>query len=170
MEQTFCFGFEDANGKILEKKINNVIKTHKCNNQCDYASSHACNLRRHLKTHIGEQSNKCNQCDYASSHTDHLRTHLKTNTNVTLHPLRKKTFKNATWRKVKQLQSMWICILLGRQFEETFENAQWRKVQQMQPMWFCILSGRQFEDTFVALLNNRRPPEPGAGGNSDFVW
>ena len=26
-----------------------------------------------------------------------------------------------------------------RQFEETFENAQWRKVNQMQPMWLCHL-------------------------------
>ena len=35
-------------------------------------------LRRHLKTHIGEKSNKCNQCDYASSEARKLRTHFKT--------------------------------------------------------------------------------------------
>ena len=51
-------------------------KTNKCN-QCDFVSSQASNLRRHLKTHSGEKSNKCNQCDYASSYASHLRTHLK---------------------------------------------------------------------------------------------
>ena len=51
-----------------------VVK--KCN-QCDYASSQADDLRIHLKTHNGENSNKCNQCDYASSHAGYLRKHLK---------------------------------------------------------------------------------------------
>ena len=51
-----------------------VVK--KCN-QCDYASSQAGDLRIHLKTHNGENSNKCNQCDYASSHAGYLRKHLK---------------------------------------------------------------------------------------------
>ena len=31
-----------------------------------------------------------------------------------------------------------ICIILGKQFEDTFENTWWRKV-----WWFCILSGSQ---------------------------
>ena len=35
---------------------------HKCD-QADYTSYQASNLRRHLKTHSGEKSNKCNQCD-----------------------------------------------------------------------------------------------------------
>ena len=51
----------------------------KCNH-CEYAFSHAGNLRQHLKTHTGEKHNKCNQCDYASSKTSHLRKHLKTST------------------------------------------------------------------------------------------
>ena len=55
----------------MEKKRN------KCK-QCDYASSYAGHLRRHLKTHNGEKSNKCNQCDYAFSRVGNLRTHLKT--------------------------------------------------------------------------------------------
>ena len=53
------------------------MKSQKCN-QCDYASSDAGNLMRHLKTHSGEKLNKCNQCDYASSQTGNLRRHLKT--------------------------------------------------------------------------------------------
>ena len=52
-------------------------RSNKCN-QCEYASSQASNLRRHLKAHTGEKSNKCNQCDYASSVACHLRRHLKT--------------------------------------------------------------------------------------------
>ena len=52
-------------------------KSNKCN-QCDFASSYASHLRRHLKTHSGEKPNKCNQCDYASGYTSALRRHLKT--------------------------------------------------------------------------------------------
>ena len=43
---------------------------------------------------------------------------------------------------------MRLCLFFSRQFEEAFENAQWRKIKQMQPMWLCIPSGRRFEDTF----------------------
>ena len=46
-------------------------------NQCDYASSYASALRRHLKTHSEEKPKKCNQCDYATSQAGNLRTHLK---------------------------------------------------------------------------------------------
>ena len=41
------------------------------------ACSQAGHLRKHLKMHSGEKSNKCNQCDFASSHAGHLGTHLK---------------------------------------------------------------------------------------------
>ena len=47
----------------------------KCN-QCDYVSSEQGVLRRHLKTHCGEKSNKCNQCDFASPHRSSLRIHM----------------------------------------------------------------------------------------------
>ena len=52
------------------------------------------------------------------------------------------------WRKIKQMQPMWLCIFSCRPFEETFKNAQWRKVKQMQSMWLCIFSCRPFEETF----------------------
>ena len=96
--------------KIPKKTTDNVIKINKCY-QCDYASSHAGILRRHLKTHSGEKSNKCNQCNFASAQASDLRRHLK------IHG--EKSNK---------------CILSSRQFEETFENTQWRKVKQMQPV------------------------------------
>ena len=87
---------EDLNTKILslwelieidaqeKKKIHNAKNINKCRDmsykcdQCDYASSRAGDLRRHLKTHSGEKPYKCDQCDYASSQAGHLRTHLKT--------------------------------------------------------------------------------------------
>ena len=75
MEQTleyYDFGLKDAN---LE--IENV-------------SSQTDNLRKHLKTHIGEKSNKCSQCDFASSQAGNLRTHLK----------------KTQWRKISQMQPM----------------------------------------------------------------
>ena len=52
-------------------------KSNKCN-QCDYASTRAGHLKRHLKAHSGEKSNKCSQCDYASTQASNLRTHLNT--------------------------------------------------------------------------------------------
>ena len=63
--ENFDFVLDGANEKIPKKTTDNVIKSNKCN-QCDYASSQAGGLRRHLKRHSGEKSNKCNQCDYAS--------------------------------------------------------------------------------------------------------
>ena len=59
-------------------KTHSGEKSNKCN-QCDYASSQAGHLRRHLKRHIrGEKSNKCHQCDFASSQAGNLKRHLET--------------------------------------------------------------------------------------------
>ena len=38
------------------------------------------NLRKHLKIHSGEKSNKSKQCNYASSQASHLRRNLKNGT------------------------------------------------------------------------------------------
>ena len=56
-------------------KTHRKEKPNKCN-QCYFASIRAGDLRRHLKMHSGEKSNKCNQCDFASFMADSLRTHL----------------------------------------------------------------------------------------------
>ena len=42
-----------------------------------------------------------------------------------------------------EVQPMWLWIF----FTETFENAPWRKVEQMQPVWLCILWFKQLEGT-----------------------
>ena len=67
----------NATMQFEETFENPVGKIKKCN-QCDYASSEAGDLRRHLKTHSGEKSNKCNQCDFASSQAGDLKRHLRT--------------------------------------------------------------------------------------------
>ena len=79
MEQMeiYDLGLKDAKGKILKKTTDDVNISKKCS-QCEYASSVASNLRKHLKMHSGEKSNTCNECDFASSQAGHLRTHLKT--------------------------------------------------------------------------------------------
>ena len=78
MEQMeiYDLGLKDAKGKILKKTTDDVNISKKCS-QCEYASSVASNLRKHLKMHSGEKSNICNECDFASSRADHLRQHLK---------------------------------------------------------------------------------------------
>jgi KRAB domain-containing zinc finger protein len=57
-------------------KAHSGEKSNKCN-RCDYASSQAGDLMRHLETHSGEKSNKFNHCDFASSQAGQLMTHLK---------------------------------------------------------------------------------------------
>ena len=58
------------------------------------------------------------------------------------------TYENAHQRKVIQMQPMWPCFFSYKQFEGTTENPNWRKVKQMQPMWQCLLWSKLFEDTF----------------------
>ena len=70
------FSINYTNIKALMPKPNDEKKSNICN-QCDYASSRAGNLKRHLTSHTGEKPNKCNQCHYASSRADVLKTHLK---------------------------------------------------------------------------------------------
>ena len=52
-------------------KIHTGEKSNKCK-QCNYASLYASDLKVHLKTHSGEKANKCNQCDYASSYAGNI--------------------------------------------------------------------------------------------------
>ena len=54
-------------------------KSYKCN-QCDYTSSRAGDLDKHLKTHDAEKLNKCNQCDYACFWA-HLKAHNREKSN-----------------------------------------------------------------------------------------
>ena len=51
--------------KQFEETFDNAQwkKPNKCN-QSNYALFNAGDLRKHLKTHCGEKSNKCNRCDY----------------------------------------------------------------------------------------------------------
>ena len=56
------------------------------------------------------------------------------------------TLEIAQWRKVKQLQSMWICMFgdfpcvksTFAIYEDTLDIAQWRKLKRMQSMWVCM--------------------------------
>ena len=73
----------------------------------------------------------------------------KSQTNVTsVNMPAKDTLETTQWRKVKQMQPVWICLFSSRQFEETFENTKWGQGKQMQPMWLCVLLCKRFEVTF----------------------
>ena len=62
MGQDFIDGDLSENGVKVDDPLRNTKNEEedKCNH-CNYASSRAGNLRRHLKTHSREKSNKCNQ-------------------------------------------------------------------------------------------------------------
>ena len=75
-------------------------------NQCDFASSKAGNLMRHLKMHSEKVT-------YASFRADPSRKYLKTHSGV----------KSNKWTN-----KMWLCLFSGSQFEETFENKSKTKV------------------------------------------
>ena len=143
-------------------KKSNFTKSNKCN-QCDYASSDAGNLRRHLKTHSGEKSNKCNQCDFASSHAGDLRRHLTKHSgekykkcnqcdyvSCYANDLRRHLQRHSGEKSNKCNQCGFASSYSN--FKDTFENAQWGKVKQMQPMWLCILLCNSFEITHANVL------------------
>ena len=96
---------------------------------CIYAFSEASDLRRHLKMHTGEKSNKCNLCDYACSQHGNFRNHLKhtaekSQTNATsgiLHLFRQAIWERI-WKFTVQMQPMWFYTYQGRRFKESFEN------------------------------------------------
>ena len=94
-----------------QRPIKAIIRRIKCN-QCDYESYCVSNFRRNLKIHSGENSNKSMWCILSYWQFED-------------------SFEYTQWRIVKQMQSVWLYILRGRQLEETFENTQWRKVKQM---------------------------------------
>ena len=102
----------------IQTDINSGEKSNLCN-QCDYTSSHASNLRSHMKTHSGDKSKKCNQCNYASSQASNLRTHLKT------HGGDKSNIFNQCDYASSQVSNLRSHI---------YENTQWTKVEQMQPV------------------------------------
>ena len=58
------------------KAANAIMQLLICN-QCNYASSQANDLKKHLKRHRGEKSSKCNQCDCAYAQTGNSKIHLK---------------------------------------------------------------------------------------------
>ena len=61
--------------KHIIKKTGRRERPFKCN-QCDHASHHANNLKKHMKVHSEERPYKCNQCDYAEKHLRNLTTHI----------------------------------------------------------------------------------------------
>ena len=58
----------------------------------------------------------------------------KNATNVKIHLLKqanKRThLKNTQWRKVKQIQSVWLCIFSNMQFQNILKKIQWTKVKK----------------------------------------
>ena len=121
-------------------KYNQCENANKCD-QCNFASIHAGNMKKHLKRHSGEKPNKCTQCDYAFSQASNLRRHLKTHsgeklniyaTNVTL-PLLVQAIWGAIWKYTAEksqtnvtnvtMQVLWQAIW-GNTLKHTVEKSQ----------------------------------------------
>ena len=81
MDQNLGSNYLGMSKGDVDTQVKKTGGSKKCN-QCEYASSWAGNLRRHLKKHSGEKSNKCNQCAYASTDVGNLRKRLKTHGGV----------------------------------------------------------------------------------------
>ena len=64
--------------------------------------------------------------------------------------------KKPQWGKVEKMQSMWLCILLCKEFKDTFENAQRRKVKQMhvliQILWRVIWKDKVWNDILAKMI------------------
>ena len=75
--------------------LNTHLKAHSGENpyQCVYTTAHSSALRAHLRYHAGEKPNKCDQCDYATSELGNL----------------KEAYEVSQWRKVNQVQPLWLC-------------------------------------------------------------
>ena len=72
-------------------------------------------------------------------------------------------FENTQKRKLQQMQSMWLCILTGRTFEEKFENTEQTSATTLsnlssrQKRWnnLNIPTCRRFEDMFEITQSNK---------------
>ena len=120
--------------KRFEKTCGNfhLRKPHTLN-YCDFESVQSGDLRRHLKIILWKISHFCNYCEFTSVQAGYLRAHLKTHiwenhthaTIVTLH-LFKQAIREDMWkltfRKMEDMQLMWLCICSSRRFEKTFED------------------------------------------------
>ena len=81
-------------------KMHSGEKPNECN-LCDYASSDAGSLRKHLKTHSGEKSNKCGVCEKGFRRNDEMMKHKKKQhlgVDVVAKPLKT---ENAIFQQVK---------------------------------------------------------------------
>ena len=103
-------------------KTHSGEKSNKCN-QCNFASSYASGLMRHLKTHTGEKSNKCNLCDYASSQAGHLRIHLKTHSGEK--PNKRKHYDDVT------VMIMTVMLLQGHIFHGVGDDGSHKKERKL---------------------------------------
>ena len=57
--ENYDLSIKTENVKSLVKNSNKAMKSNKCN-QCNYSSSEAINLRRHLEAHSGKSQTNAN--------------------------------------------------------------------------------------------------------------
>ena len=101
------------------------------------------NLKLHFMRHSGVKPNHCYQCNFSYFEEGTFKKHLKIHSEI--HSEEKPnvcnqydfasawpgwqlegTSVNTQCGKIKQMQSMQLCLLLGEVFEEPIENTQWR--------------------------------------------
>ena len=83
-------------------------------------------------------------------------------TNVIMHLIKQAIWGHiwkSQWRKVEQMQPVWLCIRSGRHFEETFENARGRKIDQADAFNRIYVN---INISFLLGVINRLPNQRGA--------
>ena len=104
-----------------------------CCSQCDYKCLTSSDLKRHERTHTGEEPFSWLKCDYKCSKSSHLKKHERI---------------HAGDKPFSCSQCDYKCLTINvKRFEKTWKNPQQWEALQLLPVWLQILNIRPLEKT-----------------------
>ncbi|GBP89099.1 Zinc finger protein 233 [Eumeta japonica] len=81
LHKTENFNYSKLQLSNLDGSTHTVDIPYKCKH-CDYNSFSTSNLKRHMRTHMGEERHKCEHCQYNTSDINDLKSHMHIHANV----------------------------------------------------------------------------------------